>query len=186
MERRPSREEIRHLVRDLLREAGLRDGDAAKAPTASRPVRAPRPETTAGERGSLSERVRRALKNGAAVEVAMAGERDLNAFAQQVALCALERDLLGAIAANRVRFKIAGPTRGVAAPAGAPGAPPAAAAPRDKTAVFRWDKGVLNEARIAEIAKTHGRLVLGPKGVLTPLARDRARALKLEIERRKS
>ena len=185
MERRPSRDEIRHLVRDLLREVG-----AAKAP---RRVEASQTGSRAGavasEDASLSERVRKALGNGGAVEVAMGGERDLNAFAQQVALCALERDLLGAIAANRVRFKLTGTVRSGVSPGAPPGAPPATppgeAAARGGDRAFNWDKGVLNEARIAEIAKTHQRLVLGPKAVLTPLARDRARELQLEIARQK-
>ena len=50
---------------------------------------------------------------------------------------------------------------------------------------FTWDKGLLSEARVSEIAKSHARLVLGPRAVLTPLARDRARALKLTVERLK-
>ena len=180
MERRPSRDEIRHLVRDLLREVG-----AGKAPPRAGTAEAPGSEAVTSEGGSLSERVREALEYGGAVEVAMGGERDLNAFAQQVALCALERDLLGAIAASRVRFKLAGTAR-PAAPAGvSPATPPGEAAARGEARPFRWDKGVLNESRIAEIAKAHDRLILGPKAVLTPLARDRARELQLEIARQK-
>ena len=175
MKRRPSRDEIRHLVRDLLREAvpGKEPGKEGAAPRAKL-----EPEEAPGPDRSLSERVRAALRNHGSLEVSIAGDRDLNAFAQSIALCALERDLLGAIASNRVRFRLAGapaPVAGVAPPA--PG--PRGGAPR----VFHWEAGVLNEAKIARIAKDHDRLVLGAKAVLTPLAKDRARKLELEMVR---
>jgi hypothetical protein len=44
---------------------------------------------------------------------------------------------------------------------------------------------VLNELRIAEIGKKYTKVVLGPDVVVTPLARDRARELKLELVRSK-
>ncbi len=164
MERRPSRDEIRQLVRDLLREAG--PGREKSVPqTAAEP----------GTEGSLSERVRAALRSHGSLEVSIAGDRDLNAFAQSIALCALERDLLGAIASNRVRFRLAG----------APDKVPPATAPTSAAAtrVFHWEAGVLNEAKIAQIGKDHDRLVLGAKAVLTPLAKDRARKLDLDMVR---
>ena len=67
-----------------------------------------------------------------------------------MALCALERDLLGAIAANRVRFRLAGAAAAVTSGGGAgPGGDPAAAR------TFTWDKGLLSEAKVTEIAKRH-------------------------------
>lgn len=166
METRLSREEIRHLVRDLLREA---------LPRAAAPA-----EPSAGEDANpFAERVRQALQSGRRIEVPLDSDQDLNAFAQSIALCALERDLLGAIASNRVRFRLAG--RGDRGKRPAPPAAPRAAS----GSAFHWERGVLSETRIEEIGKTHGSLVLGPKAVLTPLARDRARELKLEIVRQK-
>ena len=166
MDQRPSKDEIRHLVRDLLREA--------------LPRAAPPAEPPAGDDGNpFAERVRQALQSGGRIEVHLDSDQDLNAFAQSIALCALQRDLLGAIASNRVRFRLAaGGDRGKRS------APPAA--PRAASGgAFHWDRGVLSETRIDEIGKNHGTLVLGPKAVLTPLARDRARELKLEIVRQK-
>jgi hypothetical protein len=48
------------------------------------------------------------------------------------------------------------------------------------------DQGLVNETRVAGMAKEGvGRLVLGKSVVLTPLGRDKARDLKMVIEREK-
>jgi hypothetical protein len=58
-------------------------------------------------------------------------------------------------------------------------------APAIKGGQFRIDQGMLNEMRIAEIGKQYSRVLVGPEVVVTPLARDRARELKLELVRSK-
>ena len=50
----------------------------------------------------------------------------------------------------------------------------------------RWESGVLNEVRIIEIAKHHSRVLLGSGAVVTPLARDKAREIKLELVKEQS
>jgi len=50
-------------------------------------------------------------------------------------------------------------------------------------AVHRVGKGAVTERTVTEAAKANARLVLGPRAVLTPLARDRARALGVPIEK---
>jgi hypothetical protein len=47
----------------------------------------------------------------------------------------------------------------------------------------RVDRGAVTERAVLRAAKNGSRLVLGPKAVLTPLARDRARVLGVEIEK---
>jgi hypothetical protein len=47
----------------------------------------------------------------------------------------------------------------------------------------RVERGAVTERAVLKAAKTGARLVLGPKAVLTPLARDRARVLGVEIEK---
>ena len=47
----------------------------------------------------------------------------------------------------------------------------------------RVDRGAVTERKVDEAAKSGARLVLGPRAVLTPLARDKARAKGIEIER---
>jgi hypothetical protein len=49
------------------------------------------------------------------------------------------------------------------------------------TPVRRVERGAVTEKIIREAARTGERLVLGPGAVLTPLARDRARASGVEI-----
>lgn len=90
---------------------------------------------------------------------------DLHAFALRVLKLAdnprLRRDLIG----GRVRFALAGGTTASAAE------------------VHRVDKGAVTERAVAAAAKAGARLVLGPRAVLTPLAKDKARALGVPIER---
>jgi hypothetical protein len=49
--------------------------------------------------------------------------------------------------------------------------------------VQRIDKGAVTEAAVRDAARAGARLVLGRRAVLTPLARDRARAAGVEIEK---
>ena len=188
MSARPSHDEIRSLVRELLRDAvaGVSSvGGGQGAPpeeTSTAPLRP-------GEVGGLSERVRAALADGGGgIEIAIASDSDLNAFAQQVALCALERDLLGAIASNRVRFRLTGGGAGggsevaTARQAQAPAAGPPA---KDGDA-YHWEQGLLNETKVTEIARTHAKLTLGRRALMTPLAWDRVRSLGLQVARMKT
>jgi hypothetical protein len=102
----------------------------------------------------------RPLEGGRELEqVTLAGDDDLNRFVRDL-LTRADRD---AILAGRVRFTLGG-----AAPS--PGA-------------TRIDRGAVTERAVAAAAKAGGRLVLGPRAVLTPLAREKARALGLQIER---
>jgi hypothetical protein len=188
MSAQPSHDEIRSLVRELLRDAvaGVSSAGGGQA--------APPEETSAaplrpGEVGGLSERVRAALADGGGggIEIAIASDSDLNAFAQQVALCALERDLLGAIASNRVRFRLSdvggggGSEVATARQAQAPAVPPA-----QNSDAYHWEQGLLNETKVTEIARTHAKLLLGRRALMTPLAWDRARSLGLQVARMKS
>ena len=49
--------------------------------------------------------------------------------------------------------------------------------------VHRIEKGAVTEAAVKDAARAGARLVLGPRAVLTPLARDRARVAGVEIEK---
>jgi hypothetical protein len=88
--------------------------------------------------------------------VRISTDADLAAFVQRVL------DQSGAIRAGRLRFTLGG-----AAPAGA----------------MRVAHGAVTERTIKKAADAGGRLVLGPGAVLTPLAREKARALGVDIER---
>jgi hypothetical protein len=181
-----SHDEIRHMVRELLRDA-VAGGGAEAAP----PEETPAAPARSAEVGGLSERVRAALASGGGgggIEIAIAGDSDLNAFAQQVALCALERDLLGAIASNRVRFRLAGGGGGGGGgqeAAAAKQATPPTVPVKDGDA-YHWEQGLLNETKVTEIARTHAKLTLGRRALMTPLAWDRVRSLGLQVARMKT
>ena len=92
--------------------------------------------------------------------IVIGGDDDLNRFARDL-LARPDRD---AILAGRVRFTLG------------PGGPAAGGA-------TRIERGAVTERAVAAAAKGGGRLVLGPRAVLTPLAREKARALGVDIER---
>jgi len=100
------------------------------------------------------------------VQVRVDSDADLRDFALRVLRLAdnakLRRDLI----AGRIRFRLAGE--------------PAPAAAR---AAHRVDKGAVTERAVAAAAAAGARLVLGPRAVLTPLAKDKARALGVPIEK---
>jgi hypothetical protein len=107
---------------------------------------------------------------GALVEVVdLRSDADLDAFVRSL-VRRLEnpRDRM-AIRSGKVRFRL-GATAG-------PGAAPAAAA------VMRIEKGAVTERTVRDAAAAGARLVLAPRAVLTPMARDRARSLGVEIEK---
>jgi hypothetical protein len=62
-------------------------------------------------------------------------------------------------------------------------APGAAGASGSARPVHRIDKGAVTEAAVRDAARAGARLVLGRRAVLTPLARDRARAAGVDIEK---
>ena len=83
-------------------------------------------------------------------------------------ICSRTRSTGTRCAPARLRFRLAG---GRAAPAGRP------------QPSHRVEKGAVTEAMVAAAARAGARLVLGRGAVLTPLARDRARAAGVEIEK---
>ncbi len=106
-------------------------------------------------------------------EVRVGTDAELREFALRVLRLAdnpkLRRDLI----AGRVRFRLAGGTStsaGIEVPAAG-------------RAVHRVDKGAVTERAVAAAAAAGAGLVLGPRAVLTPLARDKARALGVPIEK---
>jgi hypothetical protein len=69
----------------------------------------------------------------------------------------------------------------------APGPSPSPVTPRKREGKdYRKDSGVLTEATVVAAGKAHTRIVIGNDVAVTPLARDRARELKIGIVRQKS
>ncbi len=98
--------------------------------------------------------------------VSLRTDRELAAFVSRL-LRLLENPKHRAdLRAGRLRFTLG--------PAGAAGSVRPA---------HRIERGAVTEAAVREAARAGARLVLGRRAVLTPLARDRARAAGVEIEK---
>ena len=108
---------------------------------------------------------------GAPEPVTIASDADLQAFARRVAAAPqVERD---AIVAGTLgfRLRVVGSTDALSSEVAA--------------ATVRVEKGAVTERHVREAASAGAVLVLGRKAVLTPLARDRARAAGVEITKEK-
>ena len=111
--------------------------------------------------------------------VVISTDADLTAFVRRVAALCEDPQQRAALQDGRHGFRLAHgvgpePARGGstgAGPAG-PGAP-----------VTRIDRGAVTERAVLKAAADGMRLLLGRGAVLTPLARDRARSLGVEIEK---
>jgi hypothetical protein len=112
----------------------------------------------------LAHSVREAVE---AVEtVSLRTDADLDAFVKRLLRLFENPQRRDALRAGRLRFRLA-----------------AAAGPGSVQPAHRVDKGAVTEAMVRQAAGAGARLVLGRRAVLTPLARDRARAAGVEIER---
>jgi hypothetical protein len=145
-------------------------------------------------RALIREVIRDVLPKGLpAVEtVNLSTDEDLAAFVAR--LLDLDADTREDLRAGRKRFRLAAPrhpqtpsvTRAPTITAA-----PGASAPNGLAAVNgsagpptrRIERGAVTEKVIRDAARAGERLVLGPGAVLTPLARDRARASGVEISK---
>jgi hypothetical protein len=99
--------------------------------------------------------------------VRLSTDEELHAFVLQVLRLADNPQRRRELLAGRLRFTLA---------------PAAGGRPVPATAQ-RVDKGAVTERAVIAAAKAGSRLVLGPRAVLTPLARDKARALGVPVEK---
>ena len=166
--------DLRALVREVLREA-LADAAATPAPAASRnavtwdrhsghnsPHTGHQPPAPGQEgAGFTTSDVPRAVET-----VSLRNDAELGAFVSRLLQLFENPKHRADLRAGRLRFRLA-PQR-------------AAGSAR---AAHRIEKGAVTEAAVRAAAKAGARLVLGPRAVLTPLARDRARAAGVEIEK---
>ena len=108
-------------------------------------------------------------------QVRVRDDADLAAFAARVLAAADD------VRSGRVVFSLAD----AASPAAV--AAPGSSAPSGPTPVpasgHHVERGAVTERHVRAAEAAGGRLVLGPRAVLTPLARDRARAKGVEIVR---
>ena len=107
---------------------------------------------------------------GRSVEVVdLRSDADLDAFVRSlVHRFENPRDRM-AIRSGKLRFRLGA----TAAPAAGPAAAP----------TIRIERGAVTERAVRDAAAQGARLVLAPRAVLTPMARDRARSMGVEIEK---
>jgi len=103
----------------------------------------------------------------AAEPVRLETDEDLDRFVLALVARCEDPAQREAIRSGRVRFTLGG------------AAPATGAAP----GTVRVERGAVTERKVVEAARAGARLVLGPRAVLTPLAREKARAMGIEIER---
>jgi hypothetical protein len=146
----------RDQLRELVREV-VRDAVAGVVPTAPAP---PAPVTTEPT-GPLAvdEKTRTDT-------VRIANDQDLDTFVRQLLRLFENPKTRADLRSGRLSFRLAGKGRGA-------------------PATHRIDSGAVTERHIADMADSGGVLVLGRKAVLTPLAREKARALGITIEKEK-
>jgi hypothetical protein len=166
----PDGDALRALVREVLSdllpaEVGAGTPGALPAGTAGA---LPAGDPVVGRPGlgqaGLAHSVR---ENVEAVEtVSLRTDADLDAFVRRLLRLFENPKQRDALRAGRLRFRLA-----------------AAAGPGSVQPAHRVDQGAVTEAMVRQAARAGARLVLGRRAVLTPLARDRARAAGVEIER---
>ena len=171
-------EEARQMLRELLAEAlAGSNGNGVVPQVPAPPVAAVlRPSTwTAPPAGA--EVIGGNATPAATEPVTLRSDDDLNHFAR--ALLSRPPAETEAILAGRLRFTL-GAAGGGPSGGGSPAGTTSAAGP---PGTVRVDRGAVTERKVDEAARTGARLVLGPRAVLTPLAREKARAKGIEIER---
>jgi hypothetical protein len=115
-----------------------------------------------------------ATPTGGTEDVVLSTDADLTAFVRRVAALCEDPARRAALQDGRHGFRLA---------QGGRGSETVAQRPPQQPAVVRIDRGAVTERAVQKAAADGARLLLGPGAVLTPLARDKARSLGVEIEK---
>lgn len=167
MEHKFSKEQIRSIVRDALREATSqrKAGPQNKSKTSDSPL---------GRKILASSRA----KSKSPILIKLESSKLLNEFVKELIACAQDENIRSLVLSGKVEFDLeAGSTNGVKA------GKKEVENYEVRSGDYLQEHGILNESKILKLAKEYQRIVLGKGAVLTPLAKDRARAVKLEIVR---
>jgi len=160
------REAIRAMVRQVLRAALP---EAVRERIASEAAKAAVSTPTSQKKGESA--LRAAESDSAKIEdVAITSDTELNVFVRR--LLALDPKQREAVRAGRLKFHLKRARKSTDADA-------AARAGGSE----RIDKGIVTEKKVMAAAKAGKKLVVGKGVMLTPLARDKARQLGVQIER---
>jgi len=171
------REAMRRMVREVLREAlpdAIKGSGALRAAAekvvagASAPART-EPATKKAAPGPQPSQARQ----GAGEEVSLQSDQDLAQFVRRLVHLLENPATREAVKSGRHGFRL----KRSSSPS------PAASTGRPAGAVEKILKGVVKENTVVDAAKVGARLVIGRGVVVTPLARDKARQLGVQIER---
>ncbi|WP_197375728.1 hypothetical protein [Mycolicibacterium baixiangningiae] len=161
--------ELRALVREVVRDAVKDLANAPKvAPNAAPPP--PPAQTVADQFGVTPSGPLAADQKQRTESVRLTSDRELDAFVRTLLRLFENPKARADLKSGRLTFRLAGAgTNG----RGTPG----------RAQTQRIDSGAVTERHIADVAAAGAGLVLGPRAVLTPLAREKARALGVSIEK---
>ena len=151
---------VREVLADLLPAAGRDPGSPGS--TGGSGLAGPSPVPGAPAQPGLPHTVREHVESVEVVPIRT--DADLGNFVIHLLHLFENPKHRDALRTGRLRFRLA-----------------AAAAPGSAQPSHRVEKGAVTEAMVAASARAGARLVLGRRAVLTPLARDRARAAGVEI-----
>ena len=161
-----SSDELRAAIRAVLR-------DVLPAELTAKSTAVPGAVT-----GSVTGSVTGAAFTG---DVVMRSDADLTALIRRIASLCEEPGARAALREGRHGFQLAGADRrSQSQPARSAGSAESA---ESAGSVVRIERGAVTERAVAQAAARGTRLVIGSKAVLTPLARDKARILGVEIEK---
>jgi hypothetical protein len=160
------REQLRLLVREVVRDA-VGDLVPRSTPAPAAPAKAPEPAPPAAAPGGpVPTGPLAADERSRTDHVRIATDADLDGFVRNLLHLFENPKTRADLRAGRLTFRLAG-----------------SGAPASAGRTHRIDRGAVTERQIDEVAETSTTLVLGPRAVLTPLARERARALGLTIDK---
>lgn len=157
--------DLRALIADVVREvvADLAGPATTPAPAPAPPVTPVPPTGVAGAEHVTAPPLRERVE-----AVRIGDDADLDRFARQLLALFENPKNRQDLRAGRLRFRLEGGTT--------------SAVPESRP-VQRVDTGAVTERQVKAAAEAGRRLVLGRRAVLTPLARERARALGVPIEK---
>ena len=159
-------EELRSLVREVLRDVLPTVMDARPPEPVPGPA-APALVVPPAVPGPVPAPVDEPPLDGESV--VLATDADLEAFVRRLVRLFENPRHRQDLRHGRLRFRLA---------AGSAPAPLTASQP-----VVRVERGALTERQVRDAARAGARIVLGRSAVITPLARDRARALGVDIDK---
>jgi hypothetical protein len=157
-----NRDQLRALVREVVREAvaGVVPTPVSTASATPPPVAH---QIATQPTGPLA-----ADQKARTDTVRIASDQDLDGFVRQLLRLFENPKTRADLRAGRLTFRLASNGHGA------------------QVVTHRIDSGAVTERHVADMAASGGVLVLGRKAVLTPLAREKARALGITIEKERN